>query len=234
MTCFRLPLVLFVCALLGLAACGGDDSGDPGRGSPDAGDVASGCAALCAAKVSECGSPPGGGDPCQPLCASLTTQAELSCLGESSCLELAEQFERGEVPCDGATDTSGECELGDPPRCEGDAVVTCVEIAGMPATSTTRCGTDEACEDGECVSTAMCLPLDARDCDPLNDGIGPDQCCEGTVCFGEIASDGERYERCCVAVDSDDACTDDPDCCGHDPDSPLSPICSDGRCTFSL
>lgn len=231
MTSFRL-LLICSCSAFVLAACGGDTSSPGAADAADDTDNTSDCAAICDAKVAECGTPPGSEDPCPMLCASLTTEGELSCLAQSSCLELAEDFERGEVPCDGESGTQADCNLDDPPRCEGNAVVTCVDIAGMPTPSTETCGMYEACEDGACVSTLECLPLDARDCDALNDGSGPGQCCEGTVCFGEIDSSGEQYHRCCVQVDSGDACTEDADCCGHNPDNEFTPRCVGNVCTF--
>ncbi len=241
LSAFRRGLPLAALAvLLASPACGGssdpdddggavdDGSDDDGDGSDDGGDGDGGasCASICADTIDECGAPPGGGDPCPTLCASLTTAAEVSCLASSSCDELAEQFERGEIPCDGA-EPPGDCDPSDPPRCEGNAVVTCEVIAGMPAVSTETCGSDETCEDGACVSSSECLPLDTRDC---NDG----ECCEGTVCFGEIDPGGEQYTRCCAALLSDDPCEEDADCCGHDPTADYTSRCLGGLCEQSF
>jgi hypothetical protein len=235
---FRCALPLATIALLlASPACGGssDDDGDgdevgdgDGTGDGDGdGDGAASCASTCADTIDECGAPPGGGDPCPTLCESLTTAGEVSCLESSSCDELADQFERGEIPCDGAGE-SGDCDPSDRPRCEGNAVVTCEVIAGMPAVSTETCASDETCEDGACVTTAECLPLDTRDCSFAGG------CCEGTVCFGEISPTGEEYTRCCASLLSEDPCEEDADCCGHDPTADYTSRCIDGLCEQSF
>lgn len=232
---FALPLATLA-LLLASPACGGSsdpeddgaevDDGDGDGGDEDGdGDGAASCASTCADTIDECGAPPGG-DPCPTLCESLTTAAEVSCLASSSCDELAEELERGEIPCDGA-EPPGDCDPSDPPRCEGNDVVTCEVIAGMPAVVTETCGSDETCEDGACVTSAECLPLDTRDC---NDG----ECCEGTVCFGEIDPGGEQYTRCCASLLSDDPCEEDADCCGHDPTADYTSRCLGGLCEQSF
>ncbi|HTE52543.1 MAG TPA: hypothetical protein VK698_16940 [Kofleriaceae bacterium] len=232
---FRCALSLATIALLlASPACGGssdaDDDGDEvGDGDGDSGGDEGGatsCASICADRIDECGAPPGGEDPCPTLCESLTTAGEASCLESSSCGELAEEFERGEIPCDGAGE-SEDCDPSDPPRCEGNDVVTCEVIAGMPSVSTETCASDETCEDGVCVSSAECLPLDTRDC---NDG----ECCEGAVCFGEISPSGESYTRCCASLMSEDACEEDADCCGYDPGADYTSRCIGGLCEQSF
>ncbi|HET6610779.1 MAG TPA: hypothetical protein VFG83_02270 [Kofleriaceae bacterium] len=64
--------------------------------------------------------------------------------------------------------------------------------------------------------------------------MGPGQCCEGSVCFGEIDSNGDSYHRCCVPLDSDDTCTEDAECCGYNPEAGVTPRCLNSHCTQSF
>lgn len=225
-----LPLGLRVAHLslaLGLlTACApGADPGADGGPPPS-------CTTTCTRRLSECGPPPGG-DPCAPVCASLTTASELACLASSSCEALAADFERGRIPCDGAGSTDagigldggggGGCDPSDAPRCVGNAVVTCEVIAGAPREVSSTCSGGATCERGECVAPA-CDPLGTLGC-----SSGAGSCCAGTVCFSEI----ERT-RCCVPADESQPCGEDADCCGHDPDSVFTARCFATGCRLSL
>lgn len=238
---FSNHLSISVClgSALVFAGCGGGGSSAPSGDVDASGGSSSACEEVCAGKLAECGMPPGSGDPCALACASLTTSGEVACLSESSCLDLMESYDRGEIPCDGADGNGGgdvdgggggACEVGDPPRCDGNAVVTCEDIGGRPTVSTTTCPMYNECQDGECVSTLECLPIDARDCDPLNSGYGPGQCCDGAVCFGSYDENGEMFHRCCISSATDVACTEDAECCGYDPDAAFTFRCIGGVC----
>lgn len=212
-------------SLVLLACRSGSDSSSDGGGPPPS------CTSTCARRLSECGPPPGG-DPCALVCASLTTTSELACLASSSCEELAERFERGEIPCDGtgATDAGTErdagggadCDPSDAPRCEGNAVITCEVIAGRPSEVSSTCSGGASCVDGECVAPT-CEPLGTLGCTPASN------CCAGTVCFSEIDD-----TRCCVPADESEPCGSDADCCGHDPGATFTARCFATGCRLSL
>lgn len=198
----------------------------------DAGPPPPSCPSTCAARLSECGGPPGGGDPCAMVCAALTTATELACLSSSSCRALADEYERGRIPCDGTAGSDagvardaagGACDPSDPPRCEGNSVVTCEEVAGSPTVVTSACSGGATCEAGECIAPA-CDPLGTRGCTS-----GGGDCCAGTVCSFETSD-----TRCCVPADESEPCAADADCCGHDPSSVLTARCFSTGCRVSL
>lgn len=178
------------------------------------------CAMICASRLSDCGSPPGGMDPCSAACASLTTSAELSCLSTKTCAQLADDFQRGKIPCDGAG--SGTCDTSSPPICRGNAVVTCELLAGKPAEVTTNCTGEQTCKNGKC-EAAQCSALNTVGCPS-----GGSTCCSGLVCSFETSG-----TRCCVPADESAPCSHDSDCCGHVPNAVLTTHCFATGCKTS-
>ena len=231
---------LFLAVVLSCAsACQRERSG-PGGATLDGGGSATpatdggpgpgvaGCMATCEAKGTTCGAAAEVAAFCPGLCEQLTSAAQVSCLNATSCDALGEAIGRGEIPCltpsgpavdagatggprdSGTGGSSGACDPRDPARCDGNVVVTCEEVAGVPATVRRTCSTFATCERGECVEDTSCLAFDERDCS--SSSIGPNRCCDGLTCFGEIGSGGDRYQRCCVP--SGGTCDRHTDCCG--------------------
>jgi hypothetical protein len=159
---------MFACMLLALGCGGGGDgpsvteadSAPPGRADGGPPPPIMSCAPVCAARLSECGAPPGG-DLCAQLCDYLTSDGEIECLSTSTCEVLETAFVRGDIPCDGevdpevdgggpgpidgGTDPDPEC---DAPRCEGNRLTTCEVRDGIPITTTITCTV--GCSDGAC------------------------------------------------------------------------------------
>lgn len=194
-------------ALDGCTSSGDDSSGGPGSGSmPDPATCQNTCedaAARCQAPASMASSA------CAQLCASGATDAQLDCLGSSSCMELADAFSRNQTVCgigtsttDAGTGTQGpdggshdSCEIGDR-ECPGDfEAFRCEELDGVPVTVHETCTmATTVCEDGWCV-------------DPRNGGAG-------STCIDEFdcrAPDQCQGGLCCTPMS--EVCTGDDQCC---------------------
>ncbi len=220
---------------------GGSAASDPG---PQAG---ANCGARCQDKAAKCGAPGAIAiQTCADLCGKSPTEAQLICLEGESCQSLMGAMGSGGSVCDigvpggssttptGTTDASGtqqSCTPGTAPKCDGDWLVSCKEISGVPAVERLKCGF--RCKSAECIhSYTLCKPKWSEgsacsdDCDGgavytgdhgryCTSTCGPeDQCPAGHGCKKGTPST-------CVPT-----CNSSDDCAAKD----FFPSCKEGMC----
>ena len=151
-------------------------------GVPDTGPPAgANCGARCQNTAARCGAPGAIAiQTCAGLCDKAPTEAQLICLEGESCQSLMGAMGSGGTVCDigvpggsssTATDagsssgggkdatssTQQSCKLGTAPKCDDDWLVSCKEIAGVPAVERLKCGF--RCKGAKCIySHTLCKP----------------------------------------------------------------------------
>lgn len=221
-------LAAFLAACGGTTEKGGSNNGEnngaQNNGAQNNGGepVAANCQSRCETKAVECGAfSEQAALFCQSeICSYQPLESELACMESGTCSDL-DVFADPEAmdPC-GIRDTSnggsnngttpgnngttpgnngGGCTLGDDPYCDGDVLVSCVEIAGAPATQRETCGV--SCEDGECIEAwTLCEPK-------FSDGAG---CADECNASGTVSVNGNTY--CTSRCGSNGECPDGTEC----------------------
>jgi len=245
-----LPFLVLALAAYGCEGDGGGDGGGGGGGGgggDDGSRPAENCDARCAAKASDCGAPasilP---QVCATMCGGIPTEDQARCLETESCDVLQQSFLGGALPCGigqdgggddgGGDDGGGACE-GEPSYCDGDELVSCVEIAGRAVEQRETCAAGcaaarcrhfaelcdpgfeggQGCDRDECDRSDVVIVDGARYC---TSSCGPDEACpSGTECFWPTES-----QSICLPP-----CT--PGLTGECPDGFLNVPCGDrGAC----
>lgn len=190
-------------AVSGSDAATTPDSAPPDVTAPDATTSDSGtneCVAVCSSAATRCGAPADRiADGCNTLCSSVPTQAQLDCLAQSSCVDLAASFTRNETVCgigqvspDAGVQPPSACQVGDRQCLDDFTAFRCDLIAGRATSITEHCSTP--CERGYCtnprVGGAGSTCSDASGC------RAPDLCVQAVCC-----------------TPASEICFEDSDCC---------------------
>ncbi len=186
----------------------GGHEGDTGERAPAS---PAQCASVCEMRATACGAPaPMGTAACGSLCGAGATDAQVACLGSSSCASLIDAFTRASLVCgiepagadagpidggDQDAGSSGSCEIGDR-RCPEDfTAFRCESLSGRPLPVTEHCGAGRPCENGWCIDTSK--PGLQSTCSRASDCRTPARC-EASLCCNPAG----------------EVCTVDGDCCG--------------------
>jgi hypothetical protein len=178
-------IILLTSLILALSACSSDGgSGAPfdiaGSGADPGPPPATNCGARCQDKAARCGAPAAMTiQTCAGICGASLTEAQMLCFEQESCEGLSPIILGGGTVCGigssqpggstapdagsgsgGSKDTTStqhSCTLGTSDKCDGDYLVSCIEIAGVPAEQREKC--NFRCKNKKCIySYTLCRP----------------------------------------------------------------------------
>jgi hypothetical protein len=142
------------------------------------------------------------------------TEARLRCIVGLGCAQIVEEL-RDQSVCGGSSSGPGNndggggnasCTLGDAPKCDGNKLVTCKEVAGRPVRQSETC--ESSCKGGKCVPAyEACEPYSVSAAEPCR-----------SPCTVKVTEGGRSY--CTAACGPSGACPSGTRCEGS-----ISGIC---------